>query len=776
MQLEVKFNKNGDIYSHIRGKWLVAKPEEIVRQNFVCKLVNDYGYELNQMAEELDFATGQRGGAQARADIAIYKSASDKIDQNNPFIIVECKADNIRIGANDYLQGELYARLSDAPFFVTHNSNETRFWKVIKEKAPGFRVEISNIPKNGDTDKDVENLLKSLVAFKEDEFAKLLDKCHNIIRNAEKYDPSKAFDEISKILFMKVFIERNAQKRKAKTNIFSLQYIEEEENNLSRPSNESALQAIFENTKKEFAKDQIFKENEKIELKETTIKRIIKELEIYNLSLTSADIKGIAFEKFLGTTFRGELGQFFTPRSVVNFMVEVINPCENEVCCDPSSGSGGFLINIFNKVRHDIQKDIIKQYEKFKSDLLKGKDEESITNKQAKLLKDEYERLQKELDNDESSKNTRLYKLSNFFIYGTDANDRMARTSKMNMIMHGDGHGGIHHHDGLLNVNGIFENRFDVILTNPPFGSQVSKDDIIRPADSVMRYADDNELRYEPNEKIKPRDNYAEYVKEYYQRYGKETYQKAQLKVLENVGKPIASLFELKPNLTADKTEHLFINRCLDLLKPNGRLGIVLPETVLNSNETEYVRKFVEGRAFIRAVVSLGEATFKSSKANVKTSVLFIQKFSYADKAKWDNLLAKHTTDLYNDNASKIAELNAIIKYKAKKGEAVEFDKNAKAIAKKELVTLEKQISQQAWQRAKNDFDYPIFLAHAENTGITTTGETGDSVANDLVDSKEHIYNDKTGQYDEIIKEKGIGTLFKEFIKGYKIAWSNFYE
>nr|WP_314883305.1 N-6 DNA methylase [uncultured Campylobacter sp.] len=773
--LEVKFDGKGNIFSLIREKWLVAKPEEIVRQNFVCHLVNEYGYKLNQMAEELDFATGQRGGAQARADIAIYKSAKDKTEQKNPFIIVECKADNIRIGSNDYLQGELYARLSNAPFFVTHNSNETRFWKVIKDKAPGYRTEISDIPKNRDTDRQVENLLKSLVAFKEDEFAKLLDKCHNIIRNAEKHDPSKAFDEISKILFMKVFVERNAQKS-GKTNIFSLDYITERENDPGKDPKSSVLQILFENTKKQFAKDQIFKENEKIELKETTIKRIVKELEIYNLSLTSADIKGIAFEKFLGTTFRGELGQFFTPRSVVNFMVDIVNPCENEVCCDPSSGSGGFLINIFNKVRHDIQKDIIKQYEKFKSNLLNGKDDKSITSEQAKLLKDEYDRLQKELNNDEHSVNTRLYKLSNFFIYGTDANDRMARTSKMNMIMHGDGHGGIHHHDGLLNVNGIFENRFDVILTNPPFGSQVSKDDIVRQADSVLRYADENELVYEPNEKIKPRDNYTEYVNEYYQRYGKQTYQKAQLKILENIGKPIASLFELKPNLVADKTEHLFINRCLDLLKPNGRLGIVLPETILNSNDTDYVRKFVEGRAFIRAVVSLGEATFKSSKANVKTSILFVQKFSDDDKAKWDNLVAKHKTDLYDENNSEIINLKAIINYKAKKGEVAEFGKDDKAKAKKDLADLEKQIATNAWQRAKSDFDYPIFLAHAENTGITTTGETGENVANDLVDIKESIYDDDTGKYNEVIKEKGIATLFKQFVKEYKISWSNFNE
>ncbi|WP_233702088.1 N-6 DNA methylase [Helicobacter enhydrae] len=772
--LEINFNDQGDIYSYIRQKWLVSKPEEIVRQNFVCKLVNEYGYDLNQMEEELSVSKNVRGGGNARADIVIWRSIDDKNNSKTPLIIIECKADNITIDTNDYYQGENYARYTNAPFFVTHNSKETRFFKVIKDKMPGHTIEISNIPKNGDSDKQVESLLNSLVAFKEDEFAKLLDKCHNIIRSADKLDPADAFDEISKVLFMKVYVERVLLKNELKENVFTLAYIDNIQNSPMVAPNSTAIKTLFENTKKGFAKDQIFLSTDEIKLKETTTKKIIKELEIYNLSLTSVDIKGIAYEKFLGITFRGELGQFFTPRSVVDFMVEVVNPCENEVCCDPSSGSGGFLINIFNKIRHDIQKDIVNKYEKFKRDLLRDKEDEDITNEQAKRLKDEYDKLQKELDNTKNG--TRLHKLSNLCIFGTDASPRMAQTSKMNMIMHGDGHGGIHEHDGLLNVNGIFENRFDVILTNPPFGSQVSKDDLIEPENSVMRFATQNELADNPNEKIVPKAEFSEYVKEYYQRYGKETYQKAQLKVLTNIGKPIASLFELKPNLIADKTEHLFINRCLDLLKPNGRLGIVLPETILNSSDTEYVRKFVEGRAFIRAVVSLGEATFKSSKASAKTSILFVQKFSDNDKRKWDNLVAQHTADLYNENTSKISNLKTIIDYKVKKGEIAKFGKDDKAKAKKELAILDKQIIDTAWQRAKENFDYPIFLAHAEHTGITSTGETGKNIANDLVDIKENVYDDKTNKYDEKIKEKGIATLFKEFIKEYKISWSNFNE
>lgn len=638
---------------------------------------------------------------------------------------------------------------------------------------PGHIIQISNIPKNGDSDKQIENLLKSLVAFKEDEFAKLLDKCHNIIRSADKLDPADAFDEISKVLFMKVYVERVLLSQSINKNVFTTSYIDDMQNSPMVAPNSTAIKTLFENTKTEFAKDLIFQSTDEIKLKETTIKRIIKELETYNLSLTSADIKGIAYEKFLGVTFRGELGQFFTPRSVVDFMVEVINPCENEICCDPSSGSGGFLINIFNKIRHDIQKDIVKKYEKFKKDLLKGKDDESITSEQARLLKAEYERLQKELDN--TKRDTRLHKLSNLCIFGTDASPRMAQTSKMNMIMHGDGHGGIHEHDGLLNVNGIFENRFDVILTNPPFGSQVSKDDLITQDNSIMRFATEYELAENPNDKIVAKAEFVEYANEYYKRYGKETYQKAQLKILENVGKPIASLFELKPNLIADKTEHLFINRCLDLLKPGGRLGIVLPETILNSNDTEYVRKFVEGRAYIRAVVSLGEATFKSSKANVKTSVLFLQKFSDDDRQKWDNLVANHTATLQDENASEISNLKAIISYRAKKGEEI-FSKDDKKKAKKELANLENQILADAWQRAKEDFDYPVFLAHAECTGITTTGETGENVANDLTDTKESVYNEKTDKYDEVVKTKGIATLFREFIKENKISWSKFDE
>ena len=123
---------------------------------------------------------------------------------------------------------------------------------------------------------------------------------------------------------------------------------------------------------------------------------------------------------------------------------------------------------------------------------------------------------------------SRMYQLSRNCIYGTDANPRMARTSKMNMIMHGDGHGGVHHHDGLLNVNGIFEERFDVILTNPPFGQNVDRGQLISEADKFT----DEEMK-----------------KKYKKKYG-AAYDEALKQVEDNIGESLLSLYDLGSSST----------------------------------------------------------------------------------------------------------------------------------------------------------------------------------------------------------------------------------
>ena len=381
---------------------------------------------------------------------------------------MECKADNVAIDHTVYAQGENYARLTNAPFFVTHNHRETRYWRVLHDRMPKHVEEIDGIPHADATDKEIKELIERLKVFKEDEFADLLHQCHNVIRNREKRDPVAAFDEIAKILFVKVFVERELKPKKKRQNLFSVDFLKDQIGN-------NPLEELFQKTKEHYKADRIFEFDEKLNLKPATGLEIVRLLEKYNLSDTSEDIKGIAFERFLGKTFRGEIGQFFTPRPIVEFMVRMVDPKEGEVICDPASGSGGFLIRFFEIVRQQILADADRQYQEYKAKI-EG-DKKLSAEKKATMLRAKFDEIQVALDHDREG--SRLWTLANRCIYGTDANDRMARTSKMNMIMHGDGHGGVHHHDGFLNVNGIFEGRFDIILTNPPFGANVEPSDKI---------------------------------------------------------------------------------------------------------------------------------------------------------------------------------------------------------------------------------------------------------------------------------------------------------
>jgi type I restriction enzyme M protein len=352
--------EDGKIWSPVRQKWLVETPEEYVRQEYLLILLHEYGFSLDQIGEEEE-VTG-RGSGRARADFVVWRSTQDKSNRTSPLIVVECKSDNVTISPQDYGQGDNYARLTNAPFVVTHNNNETRYWRVRKDKMPGYLEEIEAIPHADATNKQIDELLARLKVFKEDEFAELLHQCHNVIRNREKKDPVAAFDEIAKILFVKVFVERELKAKRRRKNLFNVEYLKDQ-------IGDNPLEDLFQKTKQHYRKDRIFGTDEKLNLKPATGLEIVRLLERYNLSDTSEDIKGIAFERFLGRTFRGEIGQFFTPRPIVEFMVRMLNPNEGDVVCDPASGSGGFLIRFFEIVREHILADVDHKYRAFRTEV-----------------------------------------------------------------------------------------------------------------------------------------------------------------------------------------------------------------------------------------------------------------------------------------------------------------------------------------------------------------------------------------------------------------------
>lgn len=694
--MEIKI-ENNQIYSPIRDKWLVYKPEEEVRQRYVCRLVDSYGYGIKQMGEEVKVTNSQRGQGAARADIVIWRNEEDKRKGKNALIVVECKAENVTIRQADYFQGYNYAAWAGAKFFVTTNLKETRIFKVVEDAMPKKLEEIADIPSADmvDDDKKIKAMLLQTKAFTRDEFSRLLFKCHNIIRNNDKLSPEAAFDEISKILFIKIRYERT----NSGTQIFSKEeFLKQKKMYDAVKSKESPdyYQFLFNKTKEDFAKDHLFDENETIKIRENSFEQIVKELQVYNLSTTSDDVKGIAFEQFLGRTFRGELGQFFTPRTIVDFMVSVLDPQEGEYVCDPCCGSGGFLIRAFEYVREHIENEVEVRKEDVKKSLftddyskLPKKEQEKIDQK----VIDAFSKMNYELDINNPM--GRLRSLSFDCIYGTDANPRMARTAKMNMIMHGDGHGGVHHHDGLLNVNGIWEGRFDVILTNPPFGARIDKELKITEAD---RFTD------------------IEKIKAYEKRYGKENYDNALKQVNDHIDQPILDLFQI--GKFSGLTEVLFIERCLNLLKPGGRMGIVLPEGVLNNTNLQKVRDFVESKAKILLIVSIPQDVFMAAGATVKPSLLFFKKFTENEAEEYNRIYIQASHEVEAKYDEEMTDIDAKLAKRGKEALSKDEKKSLRA-RKKELVAL---IENEIKVLVKERFDYVIPIAEVQKAGISTTG------------------------------------------------------
>jgi type I restriction enzyme M protein len=194
------------VWAPLKKTWLARKPEEMVRQGFIYRLHEQWGYPLEQMRQEV---RTQRGRGSTRADVVVADSPQAAKENRNWIIVVETKAETVPINPDDYGQGESYARAVGAEFLVMHNEKETSFCRLVPA-APGDRVEITAIPRAnelGDA-RRLDEIRHSTKTFTRDEFQRLLFECHSILRDNHKMDPGAAFDEISKILFIKMAYER----------------------------------------------------------------------------------------------------------------------------------------------------------------------------------------------------------------------------------------------------------------------------------------------------------------------------------------------------------------------------------------------------------------------------------------------------------------------------------------------------------------------------------------------------------------------------------------
>jgi type I restriction enzyme M protein len=776
---EGTLHRSGDwVWIPLKGEWrdCAGKPEELVRQRFIRHLHEHFGYALEQMKQEQRLISGSRS---ARADIVIWEDQAKAAAGSgiSPVLVVECKSENVEINLRDYYQGESYTRCAGCEFFIATNNRYTATFKLVPG-APGSFVQINDIPKVTDWGdaKRLEEIRNKLRAFNRKEFQDLLFKCHSILRDVHKMDPGRAFDTISKILFVKMYVERSGQH-----GTFTTEFIDGRQKYKTKKTI-PIHHELFQETKDYYKADDLFAASDRLEISEETFRRIVRELERFDLSKTSDDIKGLAFEKFLGSTFRGELGQFFTPRPVVDFMVSLLDPQEGELIADPAAGSGGFLIRAFEYVRERISADVQKQKDKVRAEI---EAKNLPVEEEEKKIDDAFARLNEELlpsDDDNTPIDTRVGRLAWHCIFGCDAEPRAARTAKMNMIMHGDGHGGIHYHDGLVDINGIFPGRFNVVITNPPFGSNVGSD---------QKVGGSEETRV-PKE--------SSYINRCESRYG-EPWRASHDAMQKAMGTNILDLFEIGKGKKNRATEIVFVERCLNLLKPGGRMGIVLPDGNLNNPSLTWLRRWCEGKARILGVVSLPEETFSSAKATVKASLVFLRRFTEADEAAWDAAWNKaHTYHDATFNAQRdtlcgdlgrkfvtaedpkvediLAELaklgverttpawtagpepgyprgigaskvgkpkwsgtasNAKEATKLKRDYMAAFDADTQKRSDafwRELTAglraIDAAHDAALWAAVREEFDYPVFVAAPKSVGITSTGDTGDSVPNEL--------------------------------------------
>lgn len=299
--------------------------------------------------------------------------------------------------------------------------------KFLDKKNLSSKIE-KNIIEN-DNQQQIEEAKKILLIFEDiKKFSEILYDCQDIIRDNDGLTGSDAFDEIAKILFIKIFYEKQEM------------HGGENEIKTSSLSKKPKLGEYFNNHLFKQVKDankDIFSDNEIIRLQDLTLSKLIAKLENYTLLNTNVDVKGRTFEIFLGRTFTGSLGQYFTPRTIVSFMTEFYSNylkmfTKDKMCkiIDPSCGSGGFLIEIFRYLY-----------------LANINDPTYI------------EALRKKA------------------IYGVDLDPRLAKVAKMNMLLHGDGYSGIWQGNGLTSIKK--DNEYDLVISNPPFGNKDSDTKIL---------------------------------------------------------------------------------------------------------------------------------------------------------------------------------------------------------------------------------------------------------------------------------------------------------
>ncbi len=556
---------DGKVCDFIDQKIRNDTPEEYVRQNIERRLVLELGYLPEQIEVEYPI---KHGSKTVRVDLAIFREGETH-NQENIWIIIECKKDSVPSSAQKDGVGQLKSYMSacgtEWGMWTNGKSKAVYRWlrdekgKIIEEQEP------NDIPaKDGnvdEVDRPTREALKNAVG---DNLLFSFKICHDHIYVTDGLQKQPAFFELLKVIFCKIHDERNfpnplefyATAREKKTNDGRLTVF----NRISK---------IFNAVKKQYSA--IFDANDEIKLQPRSLAYIVGELQRYSFLSTNIDVKGKAYEELVGANLRGDRGEFFTPRNVQKMAIRMLEPKITDKILDQSCGTGGFLVIAMNEVIKKLQ------------------EQAGVTAQSDSWM--------------QNALNSRIQETAKVNFFGIDINPDLVKATKMNMVMNNDGSGNIFRQDSLLHPHQWEDSyrkqfakaldiepetlrsekdlaHFDVIATNPPFGSKLP----IKDEETLRQYQ------------------------------------------LGHIWKETESGWEPTIQLqTSAPPEILFIERCWQFLKPSGRMAIVLPDAILGAPGLLYVRYWMIKHCRIVASIDLHSDTFQP-RNGTQTSVLILQK------------------------------------------------------------------------------------------------------------------------------------------------------
>lgn len=573
-ELEQKISiKDGKFYvvCVIRNKEIVLKPEEVVRQLYLMKLIKEYDYPKKRIALEHAINFGREVKS---ADIVIF----DKDRPTVEYIIVEIKKPKLQDGKN---QLRSYTNATGAPIAVWTNGGQISHYN---RKDPNYFEDITDIPK---ADQTLEDILKERFTLKDliikDKIPNEGKSLKTIIQEMEDEVLANAgvdvFEEVFKLIFTKLYDEMKSKNDKILLDhILYAKYPDEEQNdydklkqtletiddgnfrvmefrNTGQADNElkNKIQKLFEEAKTKWPG--VFDENVKIQLSPSHLAVSVSSLQDIKLFNSNLQIIDEAFEYLVNKSSKGEKGQYFTPRHVIDMCVKMLNPKAGEYMVDTAAGSCGFTVHtIFQITGHLFQNKDISEEEK-----------ESVLKVFGIDFDEKVVRVARTLNLIAGDGNTNVLHLNNLDY--DRWNENIGNREWLEVYG-----AGLKRLEALQKDNSSYkEFNFDILMANPPFAGDIKESRIIHKYD----------LGY--NDKGKPK---------------------------SKVGRDI-----------------LFIERNLNFLKPGGRMAIVLPQGRFNNTSDKFIREYICEKTRILAVVGLHVNTFKPH-TGTKTSVLFVQKWN----------------------------------------------------------------------------------------------------------------------------------------------------